>query len=199
LDRRVKKNQAAIMKAFIELIADKDFEKITIHEIAERADVNRGTIYSHYADKYDLLDKCLEAQLDQLIESCFIADDDAASPSMAPLLHTLKHMEEHAIFYRNLLSINAVPSFRSHLQARMNKQIIVQIVDNDAGLDELNKEVMAQFLSSAVIGVIEWWFSHPLRCSAEEIAEQLWSLLGQHQMMLLRDRGTDEPQRAEVK
>ncbi|MFD0697655.1 TetR/AcrR family transcriptional regulator [Paenibacillus sp. GCM10027628] len=51
------------MNALIHLIGEKDFEKITINEIAERADVNRGTIYSHYSDKYDLLDKCLEAHL----------------------------------------------------------------------------------------------------------------------------------------
>lgn len=32
------------------LIQEKEFQKITIHEIAEREDINRGTFYLHFAD-----------------------------------------------------------------------------------------------------------------------------------------------------
>ncbi|MGO4547079.1 TetR/AcrR family transcriptional regulator [Paenibacillus sp. 2TAB23] len=48
---------------------------MTMNEIEERADVNRGTIYSHYLDKYDLMDKYIEVQLEHLIESCYSVDE----------------------------------------------------------------------------------------------------------------------------
>jgi AcrR family transcriptional regulator len=184
MDRRIKKNQAAIMNALIQLIGEKDFEKITINEIAERADVNRGTIYSHYSDKYDLLDKCLEDQLYQLIEICSVLDETEPNPSKSSLLRTLEQMEKNALFYRNLLSNKGVPSFRNHLQEIMNKQIREQIIENNLSLDELSKDIVVQFLSSAIVGVIEWWFSHKMPCSVEEITDKLWSLLEHNQMIV---------------
>ncbi|MFX3635562.1 MAG: TetR/AcrR family transcriptional regulator [Candidatus Pristimantibacillus sp.] len=187
MDRRIKKNQTAIMNALIHLIGEKDFEKITINEIAERADVNRGTIYSHYSDKYDLLDKSLEAHLYQLIESCSRVDEIEPYPSNSLLLRTLKQMEKNALFYKNLLSNKSIPSFRNHIQDLMNKQVMEQIIENNSNLDELSKEILAQFLSSAIVGVIEWWFTHTMPCSAEEITDQLWSLL-EHNHLIPRSQ-----------
>ena len=53
VDRRVRKTQSAIKKAFIQLLKQKDLDHITIHDITEAADINRGTFYLHYEDKYD--------------------------------------------------------------------------------------------------------------------------------------------------
>lgn len=59
MDRRIQKTQDAIFEAFVGLMAEKNFEQITINGIVDRANVNRGTIYLHYQDKYDLLDQCI--------------------------------------------------------------------------------------------------------------------------------------------
>ena len=53
-DRRVRKTRSAIKSSFIELLNEK-IRKITIQDIADRADINRGTFYLHYEDKYLLL------------------------------------------------------------------------------------------------------------------------------------------------
>lgn len=60
VDRRILKTQESLKKAVIELMTEKKFDDITIQNIADRANVNRGTIYLHYQDKYDLLDKLTE-------------------------------------------------------------------------------------------------------------------------------------------
>ena len=54
-DRRIRKTKSAIKSSFIELLNEKELEKITIQDIANRADINRGTFYLHYEDKYLLL------------------------------------------------------------------------------------------------------------------------------------------------
>lgn len=134
------------MNALIQLMAEKDFEKITINEIAERADVNRGTIYSHYADKYDLMDKCLAAQLQQLIESCSAVEDETEpNPSKASLLRTLEQLEENALFYKTLLRNKALLSFRNQLQDMINNQIKTQFLENNLNLDKLSKDISVQF------------------------------------------------------
>ncbi|NGY75686.1 helix-turn-helix transcriptional regulator [Bacillus megaterium] len=46
---------------------------MTIQDIADKANVNRGTIYLHYMDKYDLLDKMIEEHMNNLEELCHSA------------------------------------------------------------------------------------------------------------------------------
>jgi AcrR family transcriptional regulator len=46
VDRRIRKTREAINKAFIELMAERDFDKITINDIAERANMNREPFIS---------------------------------------------------------------------------------------------------------------------------------------------------------
>lgn len=70
MDRRVRKTQKAIMDAFLELLASKGFEQISINDIADTADVNRSTIYFHYADKYELFQKCIEMYLGNIFVGC---------------------------------------------------------------------------------------------------------------------------------
>ncbi|NFW02796.1 TetR/AcrR family transcriptional regulator, partial [Staphylococcus aureus] len=54
-DRRIRKTKSSIKQAFTKLLQEKDLEKITIRDITTRADINRGTFYLHYEDKYMLL------------------------------------------------------------------------------------------------------------------------------------------------
>ena len=50
----------AIMQAFIELLNEKSFEKITVQDILERTPVTRATFYAHYHDKYEIAERMQE-------------------------------------------------------------------------------------------------------------------------------------------
>lgn len=56
MDLREKKTQRAIRQAFLELRARKPLERITVKELAERAEISKATFYLHYRDIYDLSD-----------------------------------------------------------------------------------------------------------------------------------------------
>ncbi|EEL70861.1 hypothetical protein IGA_00005 [Bacillus cereus HuA3-9] len=55
-DLRVARTKEAIRDALTELINEKGFDSITVKDITARANINRGTFYLHYRDKYDLFD-----------------------------------------------------------------------------------------------------------------------------------------------
>ena len=50
----------AIIQAFIDLLKEKSFEKITVQDILERTPVTRATFYAHYHDKYEIAERMLE-------------------------------------------------------------------------------------------------------------------------------------------
>ncbi len=182
MDRRIRKTREAILEAFIGLMAEKDFEHITMNDIADRADINRGTIYLHYMDKFDLLDQCIETHLSQLFESCLVGDDTAQSPSKDSLLRTFDYLEQHAFLYTTLLVNKGIPTFRNRLMAVL-LQGLGEYIEMSGINQDMNKEVMAQFLASATVGVLEWWMTHSMPCPVTDIVDQLWSLLERIQVV----------------
>lgn len=65
-DARYTKADAAIRATFLEILAHKDFHKISVQEIIKQADINRSTFYAHFLDKDDLMETI---QLDLLEET----------------------------------------------------------------------------------------------------------------------------------
>lgn len=182
MDRRIQKTKDAITEAFVGLMAEKDFEQITINEIADRANVNRGTVYLHYVDKYDLLDQCIETHLNQLFQSCSPDEDTTDFSSKASILHTFEYLEQHAFFYSTMLTNKGIPAFRNRLLAMALHSLREQI--DMSGINQnMNQEVLVQFLASAAVGVLEWWITHSMPYPAKDMVEQFWLLLERVQMV----------------
>ena len=65
-DLRIIRSKHSIKKAFIELLNEKGYEKITIQDIADKAMINRNTFYLHYQNKPDLLNRSMDELLEEL-------------------------------------------------------------------------------------------------------------------------------------
>jgi len=174
LDRRIQKTRQLIMSTFIDLLAEKGFEKITINDIAERANINRGTVYLHYADKFDLLDKCIETYVELLLNHCANSADTNLDASA--IQRMFEYLEKNFTIYKLLLSNEGSGFFRSRLYA-----IIAQTVTEVIGIKSENhafsNDVTTHFLTSGFIGVLEWWINNSMPCNVQEITEQLLFLL----------------------
>lgn len=68
MDRRIKKSRSAIYQAFLDMLNEKAFEKISVQEVIERADVGRSTFYKHYESKEALLEQLCQ----DLIQHIFV-------------------------------------------------------------------------------------------------------------------------------
>ena len=56
-DHRVRVTKLMLRKAFTELLSKKPLQSISVKELCELANVNRGTFYTHYQDIYALLEE----------------------------------------------------------------------------------------------------------------------------------------------
>ena len=68
LDPRVRRTRSLILQAFEELLAEKNFEAISVQDVTDKAQINRATFYAHFQDKYALLDYSIAQMFLQEIE-----------------------------------------------------------------------------------------------------------------------------------
>ncbi|MCQ4085560.1 TetR/AcrR family transcriptional regulator [Saccharibacillus sp. JS10] len=183
MDRRVRKTREKLFHTFLTLLREKGFEKITIQEIADRADVNRGTLYLHFQDKFDLLDQSIEKYLQELNESCRI-EQSQENPEAA-LLRTFEYLQQSSDLYMLLVRSEGNPAFRSRLSALL-KTSVEQQVDRFVDNKRMDKVIAVQFLTTAIVGMFEWWLTEGMPYSPTEMVEQLMILL-QVQGLSLKD------------
>ncbi|MBA2937304.1 TetR/AcrR family transcriptional regulator C-terminal domain-containing protein [Paenibacillus sp. CGMCC 1.16610] len=176
VDRRIIKTQESLKKALIELMTKKNFDDITIQDIADHADLNRGTIYLHYQDKFDLLDKLMEAHLNELGEidewACKLDWNDALIPYF-------EYFERNYLFFSTMLASTGVPAaFRTRLLASFIEGFKGE-VDRESGRNtEIIEEVMLQYAGTAYAGIIEWWIKSGMPYPPKVMAKQVGILLG---------------------
>ncbi|MBE6127531.1 MAG: TetR/AcrR family transcriptional regulator [Erysipelotrichaceae bacterium] len=60
-DARISRSKKALRESLIQLLQERSFDKVTVKDICAHAGINKMTFYSHYQDKYDLLDDCGKA------------------------------------------------------------------------------------------------------------------------------------------
>ena len=66
VDRRIRKTKHQLRQSLTALLKEKPVQDITVRELADLADINRGTFYLHYRDVYDLLNQIEEELLGEL-------------------------------------------------------------------------------------------------------------------------------------
>ena len=67
-DRRVRRTKKLLSQGLIELMQQKQVKDITVRELADLVDVNRGTFYLYYRDIFDMLERLEEELFEQLEE-----------------------------------------------------------------------------------------------------------------------------------
>jgi len=170
VDRRIIKSQEAIKKALIELMAEKSFDDITIQDIADRANVNRGTVYLHYSDKFDLLDKIIEEHMTNMRSFCESAVDMDYKEAT---VHCMEYLANNYLFFSTMLASEGASYFRSRF-LRFNIEEFRKDIEKN---DERNTDIIVQFAANAYVGIVEWWLKNGMPYPPRIMAEQVGDLL----------------------
>ena len=106
-DRRVRKTKKQLRLALMELLVEKSAKSISVRELAERADINRGTFYIHYRDVGDLLQRLEDEMADRLTALCKEHKPEDSTGEQFPFLRDLyRFILDNADLCRVLLGPN---------------------------------------------------------------------------------------------
>lgn len=152
-DRRFIKNKKEIRRAYIDLVIEKGYKKITISDIAERADINRMTFYSHY----DAVEDVFYEFLDDMEEEIFEAIKKEANFDMDYFFNLLSELMYQEIeFFSYVAKEGNCSDFRSAFRKTIKKLFRM----NSAGNQEYkeSEQIVVQDLASVCIAYsyLDW-------------------------------------------
>jgi AcrR family transcriptional regulator len=171
-DRRVRRTQATLQRALIDLVEHRDLSQISVADIVERADVSRSTFYDHYRDVHELAEAACTSMIDDLIGFVLTldaADAEASGSRQDPdpsLTAFFAHLAEHAGLYRALLGPTGSARVIEHVRRRTTAAA------RDSGhlgaacgvsaaeateTSDLPHDVPAAFAAGALLGVATDW------------------------------------------
>lgn len=177
MDRRQRKTREAIFKAFIELLSQKDINKITVGEIIERADIGRATFYAHFETKDFLIKELCEELFDHIFEAS-VGDEDAHTHIFdcdAPdsvFLHLFQHLRKNDNNILELLSCENNELFLRYFKAGLEKLIKSQMESFENGrAKELPEEFWLNHIAATFVETVRWWIINGIRESEETITK----------------------------
>lgn len=178
-DQMNQKTKLLIEQSFLELLAHREFNKISIRDITEAAKINRGTFYLHFENKYDLL-ASIEQNLLEGLEKASIElepDEVLEEAREGRLSHfsmqVFRFIDSNASQFKVLLSHNNQSGFIKRLQHLFVNQFALKYKNHQLTNSylELPSHYMAAFAASAFMGVIEEWLKTRDHEPPEQIAE----------------------------
>ncbi|NGZ75266.1 TetR/AcrR family transcriptional regulator [Saccharibacillus alkalitolerans] len=158
-------------------MAEKEFDKITIQDLSERADVSRRTVYLHYEDKFDLLDQLIAEHIGNLERICEDMDEDVDYERAGRLW--FEYFESAASFFSALLTSKGSPFFRRHFLDFFIRELekgTPASAKTEQSV-EIGRDVEMHFLGAAMVGIVEWWFQNGRPYPPSTMASRLGTLL----------------------
>lgn len=167
-DRRVRRTKALLQQGLIRLMREKDIKDISVRELSDLADINRGTFYLHYSDVYDML-----AQLeDDLFQEFHSILDRTLNPESGVLSHgtTIREifsfLERHRELAQVMMGGHGDLAFVNRMKNLVKSRIYCILYSKQAAD---SYPYIESFMVSGYIGVIEAWLNSPAPPTPEEM------------------------------
>lgn len=178
LDRRIQKTLRLLERALTELIAEKEYDDITIQEILDRANVGRSTFYAHFENKDQLLRSLLthlNERFDEGIKQLSEGGKTLADNSAHMPFRVLQFIEQNHRLFKAML-VHEGHSRRGNpfsdylfVLTQEHLKLMMQYKDSDA----LRFELTSHYYASAFVGALVWWLENDLIYSAEQFGQIL--------------------------
>lgn len=179
-DRRFLRTEKLIKSAFIELILEKSIADISIFEIAERAEIGRGTFYKHYADKTALLAAFEERiRRDLQHRPCPYSIQSREDYVRNKILYRYQYFAENIDMMRALFGPNGDAAFQKRMRDVIWQGLFIE--EEEINLivrrDKIPQEYVS-IINSTASFVFDIWLQKEDRETPEEIVDIIVHMTG---------------------
>ncbi len=187
VDRRIQRTRQVLQQAFKEVVhekgkaamgiwgAEKGFKAMSIQDITERANVNRGTFYLHFADKYMLADIVIREQFHQMLASRLPPTPRWDRRTLHLLIQAILDSFEGKYRHQHHSSLVLAPLLERATHEELTELLCKWLKQNRCaetrGLVPL--ETIARVVSWAIFGAAIQWSQEETTMSREQVANAI--------------------------
>ena len=148
MQKRAKRTRKKLKRAALDAFAEKSVDAATVEEITEKADVGKGTLYQHFADKEEIVLTLVDDSVNHLIETI-------CTYETAP--ETLEGMLEHLLNSHYRFSIEAreefLMLFQGKLLLRLESDVLDELEEPYMRYLEAIEELVSSYLSPRIAAI----------------------------------------------
>lgn len=169
-DLRVQRTRRLLGEALIALMAERDYEAISIGDITQTAQVGYRTFFRHYESK----DALLQAVIDDIMARFrrMRVLPDIAGSSEQNTIAAFHFAEEHADLFRLLLQTRAAEVLIATVS-----DFAMEEGENFFSGSDLPDELVTYHFASSIVNFLRWWLLNNMPFPAEEMAVYVNHLL----------------------
>lgn len=147
-DRRFRKNKQAIQRAYIDLVVEKGYQKITVTDVAERADINRMTFYAHYEAVEDIFTEFVD-DMETYIQNAIADEEEFELEKFFDIMNTLMFKEEK--FFRYVAKEGNCSDFREAFRNAIRNLLHVKSEENDKLKSNIENDLTSTVIAYAYL------------------------------------------------
>lgn len=189
-DRRVRKSKAAIKQAFLNLLKEYEFNRITVQQLSDSADISRGTFYTYYVDKYDLLETMENEKIEEIQnfinQRNMLGKKENIEENVKDIMeYLINHINENIIFYKRMFDIGQA----SMLQEKMYNLILSHLSSyksNDDMIEGIPFSYFMSYVSGAGISIIKYWVQDSERINKDKLVHHFYNIVSNGVMDIIK-------------
>lgn len=176
--RSAARSRRFIRQAFLELLREKPFEKITVTDIVKRADINRSTFYAHYPDVRGLVDEIMDEAINSSMDLVAGIDFRDIFTDPTPFLQSLteigqENIELYRLLGRSDFALKQIEKMKTILQEKAVTTVeIPEHIRQSTAF-----KIHISFFIGGILNTYQQWMQGGLDCSTEEISKEIASLI----------------------
>lgn len=167
-DPRILRSRRMLMEALVRLLTQKEFDDISIQEIADEATLNRATFYLHYPDKNALLQAMTAARFRDLIARRGLSFTNCDGALRAIALGVCDYLAETTGCPSQLTKMPLEGSIIPVVEGMFLEGAATHPMT--PGVDPA---LLATTAAWAIFGAARRWYQTPDRIPAEEMAAKI--------------------------
>ncbi len=157
MDRRIERTKNAIQDAYFALLLSGKPGRITISEVARRANIDRKTFYLHYESLEDILREFARERVEEIITKARQEDLNHLSKSVPSIFEMLnKLVEDNLPFFRFIARHKEYDFFFDRIKDMLVNEIVTNY-QTCFGYPEEELSVYAEFYIAGIISVYTKW------------------------------------------
>ena len=157
LNRNAQRSIRLLKEAFMELLAEKPYESITVSNVARKADLNRGTFYAHFDNVDDLMRSVMSDTADTISEFLSKAVESGFLEDPLPVLAQVgAYLDQNRELTRKLVESRSVEPFVLALESRFREWVQQRIPARTAE-EKLACAMLTDYLAGGVLQTYRSW------------------------------------------